>query len=202
MGLHMPAEPRDFEPIPAGTQLAICFRIIELGSQKKQYAGDSWVASEIMISWEVPEHKMDDGRPMMISKTYTLSSSKKSNLRKDLESWRAKAFTSEELASFDLTKLLGKPCLLAIQHVEKEGNVYANIANVSPPVKGMAIPLAHNAPNHLGFANGSWNQSVFDGLSDKMKAKIHASPEYQAMKSGTTYTPSPTREMLDDEIPF
>jgi len=39
---------------------------------------------------------------LMISKRYTMSLGEQSTLRKDLESWRGKKFTPEELQGFDL----------------------------------------------------------------------------------------------------
>jgi hypothetical protein len=47
----------------------------------------------------------------VISKEFTLSMHEKSTLRQFLESWRGKAFTEKEALSFDVTALIGKPCL-------------------------------------------------------------------------------------------
>jgi hypothetical protein len=53
---------------------------------------------------------MRDGRPFAMFKNYTLSWSEKANLRLDLQSWRGKPFTQEEMRRFDLETILGAWC--------------------------------------------------------------------------------------------
>jgi hypothetical protein len=101
----------DFEPIPAGSHQAVCYGVVDLGTQMSnnpQFAD----ARKVCILWELPQErgkfkdkedqsKMVD-RPRAISAVYTLSLGTKANLRKVLESWRAKQFTEDELKGFDI----------------------------------------------------------------------------------------------------
>jgi hypothetical protein len=80
---------------------------------------------------------MDDGRPFIVQKRYTASLNEKATLRKELESWRGRPFTQEELDAFDLDKLIGANCQLNIQHVTKEGKLYANVVSIVPLGKNM-----------------------------------------------------------------
>ena len=85
----------------------------------------------------------------MLTKKYTLSLGEQANLRKDLESWRGKPFSAEELAGgFDLEHLYGINCLLGIQHEQNADGTktYANITAILPPQKGMEkmIPVRAN----------------------------------------------------------
>ena len=66
------------------------------------------------------------------------------NLRKDLESWRGKAFSETEAEDFDLTKLLGATCMLNVIHntAKASGRTYANIASISKMPKGLDCPTA------------------------------------------------------------
>ena len=73
---------------------------------------------------------MSDGRPFAISKRYTLSTHTKSTLRKDLESWRGRAFTPEEEEAFDVANVCGAYCLLNVTHNQGgDGNTYANVGS-------------------------------------------------------------------------
>ena len=78
--------------------------------------------------------KMKDGRPFAIFKNYTLSWSEKANLRLDLQSWRGKPFTQEEMQRFDLKNVLGAWCMLNI--IERPGKndnkMYTNVDGVTP----------------------------------------------------------------------
>src|SRR5688572_13638566 len=99
------------ELIPAGNYLARCFQMIEVGTVTENVMGKQVIAKKVRIGWELPtELKVfnpEKGeQPLAISKEYTLSMNEKSNLRKDLKSWRGKDFTEEEAKCFDITKLI------------------------------------------------------------------------------------------------
>jgi len=80
---------------------------------------------------------MADNRPYLVHKRYTCSLHEKSGLCKDLEAWRGKPFTPEELLGFDLENLLGKPCMLSVIHVERNGSTYANVSGVMKSPRGI-----------------------------------------------------------------
>jgi hypothetical protein len=71
MYLPAPSEGGSYTPPPVGTHLALCYRIIDLGTQKTTYNGETKTAHKLMISWELPQERMDDGRPFAISKRCT-----------------------------------------------------------------------------------------------------------------------------------
>ena len=130
----------DYENAPTGNQLAVCAFVEDIGTHRGEYQGVPNERHQIVICWELAETMTTGeyaGRPFMLSKFYTLSLAKKANLRQDLESWRGKAFTDEELKGFDVEKLKGVNCLLNV--IEEKGR--SKIASISPPIKGMD-PLA------------------------------------------------------------
>jgi len=84
--MKMPdAKGGDFELAPAGAQLAICIRLIDLGTQQTEFKGERKLQRKIMIGWELPFEKTKKGEPFIHYKRYTLSSHEKSTLRKHLE---------------------------------------------------------------------------------------------------------------------
>jgi hypothetical protein len=173
MPLNLP-DKTDFELTPAGSHVALCYRIIDLGTQLVEFKGESKKQHKIMIGWELPNELMttgdNAGKPFSIHKRYTFSSSDKSNLKKDLESWRGLPFSKEDYGKFDIFVLIGKPCMLGIVHAESNGKTYSNITSIMRLPKGMTAPAMVNSP--LSFNLTEFDQDVFDGFSDNLKATI------------------------------
>lgn len=129
-------EEKNYEAIPTGMQQAVCAMVCDIGTHKGEYQGKETSRHQVVIIWELDEKKTEGqfaGEPFQMSKFYTLSLGEKANLRKDLESWRGKPFTAEELQGFDLENLIGANCFLnVIEDKDKQ-----RIASISPLPKGM-----------------------------------------------------------------
>ena len=196
----------DFAPVPAGTHLALCYRVIDLGRQKSTFQGEEKVAHKIMISWELPDERMEDGRPFTIHKRYTWSMHEKASLRKDLEAWRGAPFKEADFGTFDIRNVLGKACIVSVvQDMKPDGKIYANVAGVGKVMKNLTIPPMTNDPVYLWVTPARWDQDVFNSLSDGLKRVIVSSPEYDEMMVAANQ-PEPlsanTGEFVDDEVPF
>jgi hypothetical protein len=181
----------DFELTPAGTHLAICYMVADLGHQETSYG----MKPKIVIGWELPAELMTDGRPFGASQIYTLSLSEKANLRKDLEAWRGRPFTDAELDGFDVKNVLGKPCTLTIVHNKNGDKTYANIASVAGVMKGMQVPERVN--DLLYFNMDEPDRAVLQRLPKWVQTKIaaaHDAPE-PATAGGDD-------DPLNDDIPF
>ncbi len=162
----------DFEHPPEGTQIGRCFRLIDLGTQFSRYWGNA--KRKILIVWELPECAMKDGRPFSASKRYTLSFMENSTLRQDLQSWRGRVYTEQEIP-FDVQKILGHACLL---NITRNGD-YSNIMAIMALQKNIQCPPQINPT--LVFDLDNFNQQIFDSLSDGLKTTIALSPEYQKL---------------------
>lgn len=125
-----------FAPCPAGVHQAVCVDVVDMGLLEVTWNGQVKKQHKVRIVWQV-EELMDDGKPFIVQKRYTASLHEKSKLRPELESWRGKAFTEDELREFDLEKLIGANCLLNVAHVQKDGKTYANVTAVMPLKRGM-----------------------------------------------------------------
>jgi len=191
----------DFEQCPAGSFAARCYQIIDLGHQTFEWKGEAKVAPKVRITWELNE-MMQDGRPFSISKEYTASIGEKANLRKDLEAWRGRPFSSEELRNFSLENVLGAPCLLGVVHKpSKDGSkVYANVGSVMALPKGMAAPELVNPA--VKFDIGTFEQKVFDSLSSYVQKKILMSKELEENGIPQNATPQDEPVIESDEVPF
>lgn len=209
MQVPKPSEGGTFELVPSGTYVAICYRFIDCGTHANQYEGKAKIRHEVMISWELPDELMADGRPFAISKRYTWSMHEKSSLRKDLEAWRGRAFATEDFEgpqAFNTKKLLGAPCMLTIAHTTKKDQTFANIVGIGKLVKGMQVPPAHNKIVYLALTNEGWDPDVYAALSDTMKQIIAGSPEYDDLMKKLRRNDDPGNNgediIYDDPIPF
>ena len=175
---------KKFEIIEAGSYPARCYSMIEMGTNQETYQGVDKMVNKVRITWELPTEmqvfKEERGpEPRVISKEFSLSMHEKANLRGFLESWRGKSFTDNEAKAFDVTNLLGVPCLLSITHkTAGNGNTYANISSVSLLPKGMECPEMIHERQELSFDN--FKEELFESLPDFIKEKIQTSQEYQS----------------------
>ena len=194
---------------PAGAHVARCIRVIDLGTQEKTFQNETKSAHQILITWELPTQLMSggehDGKPYTISQRYTASLSPKATLRKILESWRGRQFTEADLNGdgFNVSQIVGKPCLLNIVHVERGDKVYANIASVMQVPTGMPVPAQVNPSMFLSLSD--FDASVFEALHDRIKETIRQSPEYKAASRGEhnrVVHDNGDVETLDEDIPF
>jgi hypothetical protein len=188
----------DYEITPAGNYVARCFKLIDMGTQTVEFAGETKFQQKILISWELldPITNMKDGRPFAVSKRYTASLHEKSALRKDLQSWRGKRFTDEELEGFDLTKILGAWCQLQVIHTESNGTTYANVDAI---MSTREKPTGINELMHFDIDEP--DLEVFNSLSEKMQETIKATPEWRARLNPEPEPQAPVKE-LDTVIDF
>ena len=193
-----------FVPAPEGTHVARCYSLVELGTQPGMKQG-KW-SRKIRIAWELPEEitETEDGKmPMVVGQTYTISLNEKATLRRDLESWRGRAFTTEELKGFDLCALLGKPCMLTIVHVDKDGNKRAKINSVSKLPKSVTCPPQVHPNQEYTVDQGPGG--CFHQLPEWIQTIISECKEWNSAGQQTN-TPEteapPTAPGPEDDVPF
>lgn len=178
-----------FKPVPVGSHAARCVAVIDLGTQTVDFQGETKYQHKVTLTFEAyaedenGELLLDsETRPLQISKRYTLSLHERAGLRRDLNSWRGRPFTSEELQSFDLRKILGAPCMLSVAQGESNGRTYSNIAAiVAAPAAVKKGMLAQVAPSR-SFDLDAPDWTVFAEIGPWLQKTIAASPEYQSLQ--------------------
>lgn len=198
----------NFVPCPAGTHAARCYAVIDLGTQTVTFNGKQKQQRKVRIGWELSGDKNADGKPYTIARTFTASLDDRGNLRGELEAWRGKPFTPEELENFDLSKLLGVQCMITVIHEpRKDGGkgVFDGVKSVTAMPKGMAAEPLVNPKVYLYL--DKFDPAAFATLPDFLKKKILESPEGKA-KAGHLPAPAAapangvTQAEADGEIPF
>lgn len=165
-----------FELTPAGTHLARCYQVIDLGTQKVMWQGTEKKQHKVYIGFELPDELMADGRPFATGQRYTLSLSEKATLRGVLESWRGQSFSEEEINGFDIEKLLGVACMVNIVHNKTGDKTYANIAGIVKLPKNTQCQPAINPP--VKFSLDTYTEAAFIVLPEWLRKVIAQSDEY------------------------
>lgn len=190
----------DFKRAPAGSHLAVCNMVVDLGLQpgSRMYPAPK---HKVYIRFEIPAERIEyekDGHkaegPLTIGSFYTASMNEKAQLRKHLESWRGRGFTDEQAADFDVATILGKPCMLSVVENDEGGKTYSNIANISAIPKGIEAPKAENKLIYYGPDN---DQAYYTDLPEWLVKKIDGQLKPAAAKAQAASAP-----MAEDEIPF
>jgi hypothetical protein len=136
----------EFERPATGMISAVCANVFDLGMVP---GFQGVITHKAVIMWELDQRLTKGeyaGKRFTMCKSYTASLNEKSNLRKDLESWRGKPFTAEELNGFDLDKVKGIMCLLnLIEKPKAAGGTSIVVASVNPPMKG-AVSMTVETP--------------------------------------------------------
>lgn len=127
-----------FKPAPEGLHPAVCVDVIDMGEVENKFKPGT-KQHKCRVVWQIEETDPEnDNKRFIVSGFYTVSLNEKANLRKDLENWRGRKFTAEELKGFDLEKLIGVNCQINVVHYQKpDGKIYGNVEAIVPLGKGM-----------------------------------------------------------------
>jgi hypothetical protein len=202
-----------FKPVPSGMHLARCYRIVDMGTQTTTWKGQSKQQPKVMLQFEVHSEDSDGnpivtdkGEPMSISKNFTASLGENAILRQELENWRSRAFTADELKGFQLKNVLGAWAMLSVVKEQgNDGNEYTNISSINPvssQIKKAGLPTGHNELKIFDLENP--DMALFETFGNKIKEKIQATPEWNKK-----ITPAPKPAQLSsgfddmaDDVPF
>lgn len=197
---------------PEGNNPAVLVGLIDLGTHYEEYQGSGYDARKVLLLWELPTEMMSSGKPHIIGKQYNLSEKvgPKSGLRKDLESWRGKAYGEGE--KVNIASLIGKACLLNLGHRKSaKGNTFAQIMGIGPLPKGMSPPSPFTIPYVFELGEGplkipDWVPYLFGRPIEDV---IGDSKELGGGKAtGKDVKPEPVgagvpgNGAVDDDIPF
>jgi hypothetical protein len=203
------------ELVPAGNYIARCYSMILIGTVKELYQGQERLTTKVRLTWELPtKMKIFDPakgeQPMAVSQEFTLSMAPKANLRKFLEGWRGKGFTDKEAESFDITKLLGLPCMLNVIHkTSAGGNDYEVISSASGMPDGVKCPDPINIKFEFNY-DDKFSDMAVEAFPDFIKEKIKSSeeykkkmaPEHTEVKQDEDFGMEPATADGNEDVPF
>jgi hypothetical protein len=193
-------EKSDYKPILEGTHRAVSSALVDIGLQDAFGA----VKPQLMIRFEFPDLRVkraDNGvqtdEPMVKWQFYTNSLNKKANLRRDLDGWRGRGFTKEELEGFDVRTVIGHACQISIIHDNSGDRVRDKINTISKLMGDGTKPLPELEV--IRYSREEDETSQWDLLPEWIQEKID-----QQVVDDIAIPPA-TAEVIpfeDDDVPF
>lgn len=168
--------------IEPGVYMAVCIGVIDLGEQYSEMFKN--YRNEVQIVWEIPSETVEiDGetKPRQLSRTFSVATSKKANLRAIISSWNGKTYSDEEFGELDLFVQIGKPCMLNV--VLNDSGEYSNVDSVVPMPKGVPAPVSTTPP--IRWDMDAWDDAVFQTLPEWARDKIKKSTQYTKQHTPT-----------------
>lgn len=164
------------ELAPEGTHRGRCINIVDLGTQPASQA-DWEDQRKVTLGFHLVGLKTKDGKNIVVYRTYGFTGGPKANLTKDIKAW-----LNQNSNDIDLDECLEQDALITISHKESNGGVYANITNISAPLKG-SKPLVSNENVFSLYLDDSFDEDVFNTLPEHIQTKIVNSPEYEDLQN-------------------
>jgi hypothetical protein len=184
-----------------------------MGTQSTTWKGQTKQQPKVMLQFEVHSEDSDGkpivtdkGEPMSISKNFTASLGENAILRQELENWRSRAFTADELKGFQLKNVLGAWAMLSVVKEQgNDGNEYTNISSINPvssQIKKAGLPEGHNELKIFDLENP--DMALFETFGNKIKEKIQATPEWNKKITPSSKLSSQGSGFDDmaDDVPF
>ena len=156
----------NFTPAPAGVKAAVCVDVWDLGWVEVEFHGEKSMKRKVDIFFQIRDIEPKSEKPFLVMKRYTASLHEKATLRKDIETWRGRDLTPEEIEEFDLEDLIGDNCQLVIAHRESKGKTYANIQTIIPPAEGQDMKPTDYV-RKKDRESGSGESGTTEGVPDK-----------------------------------
>lgn len=188
-----------FKPHPDGQFVAQCVDTIDLGEKVQDFPGSTpYLAKCCALVFRTGERNEETGEFIDVAKEYTVSMGEKANLRKDLEQWRGKPYTKEQVeAGVPLDKLTGNHALITVAHrVSGKGRTYANIT----AIVGVPKQMASTVETFSGYERADyWSQKKQEYAEAAAKFR-----EQNAPKKGAEFEdfPDALADEEGDDLPF
>lgn len=193
------------EKAPPGNHPAVLVAIVGMGTQKSDYQGVVKWNRRAFFVWELVTKKNSlSGKNHLIGIDLTMSFAEKAKLKAFVESWQGRAIPAGE--SFDVSELLGKPCLLS---VKMKGD-WPRIDGVAAVPELMTVPPSQTKPLAWTLA-GKQPNTVLDipewvpwlygkSLSEHVKACKEWGGDIAPVSEGHFSAEVPTN--AEQEVPF
>jgi len=164
--------------VKPGTYAARCYSVVDLGTHVETGRYGRKVNRKLRFSFELPDetHVFDEDQgpqPLSVHREYNFVMGEKSNLQIDLQRWRNKDFTADELQNFEVANVLGKPCLVSVENkaAQSSGNIYAKVSAIASLPKSFGqLKPAVNKQVYYDVTMGQ--NDVFNSLPQFIQERI------------------------------
>jgi hypothetical protein len=173
----------DYYLCPPDNYPATIIGLIDIGHQLNKFAKEDSTdqVHQIVLVYELEEQR-PDGKPFLLSKSYTFSLHEKSNLYKLTSCITGRTFRQDE--EFSVAELLGKPAMVSVGNSQSGEKPYHTIDSVTSFPKKMAAPKPVNPLYAYSVSQGGEFRPPFEVpyvFGRSVESLIHESPEYKAL---------------------
>lgn len=189
-------EPPPFLPCPQGQHVAICYRFVDLGTLPGAPCQRHKPRRRVMLSWELPNAVLEDGpargQPYTFHQVYSWSMDPGERLRQHLENWRGIPFRSEDFGpeGCDTRDLLGKACLIDLEHRRHGHQTFATLRQINRVPKGMKPETpCFNRALYFSLEGPLIDLATLGLLSEKLQKAIQGSKEYHELTRAIAMRP-------------
>jgi hypothetical protein len=198
-----------YVPPPEGSYRAVACDVQDLGEVEGQFG----TKHKCRISFQLDE-LTPKGQRFVVWRQYTVSLHPSSALRELLIALLGADFDGERV---DLESLIGRPCLVAIQHSQAaDGNVYGNVASVVPMPRAAECIAVEGYTRYKDRdirTNASGTPPTVSKPKTTPSAATTAKPEADRANeddlpasakggAGEDGVPAPAETIIDDDVPF
>lgn len=195
---------KKFDPVDIGNYPARVVCIYELGLQSQRpYKGkEKPPRNEVMFTYELVSEFLQDedgndmeDKPRWISETfgfYPLTA----DMAKSTKRYNVLDPKNEHKGDF--SKLIETPCTITVVHNKaSNGNVYANVSAVTPPMKGMSYPELKNSPKVFDRTNP--DMEVWEAMPEWIQKKIKEGLDFKSTTLFEKLTGTPPQERGEEK---
>lgn len=185
MGFELKKSTGNFKLCPAGTFVARCFMVIDMGHHDESYQGRHiGLRPKVRFGFELPT-KLDvfkengPQEPYTLSIKFTNSLHEKGKLLPTLNQWRGKPLTDADIARFTIDKVLGKEAMITVVHKEKaDKSKTAVISTITQLMEGVTCPPPIMTPI-LFTVDWKRDHEAFKTLPEWCQEEISACDEWK-----------------------
>jgi hypothetical protein len=182
-------------PIEAGLYSAVCYGLIDIGTQQNEYQGKVMHQRKAILKFELLDEFSEDEGKIVLSQIYNMSLNEMSKFRKHLKGWRGRDFTDEELSNFEPKKVLGSNVILNVIIHDKTGR-----AVIDSMAKFKDNPVKADRQEEYFTFDEFKGGTLPDFISDGIASIIYKSKDWQVMSSSGQVEEIAHAEK--EEIPF
>tara|TARA_R100001510_G_scaffold55612_1_gene59826 strand:+ start:5743 stop:6321 length:579 start_codon:yes stop_codon:yes gene_type:complete len=180
--------------IEAGLYPAVCYGLIDIGTQENEYQGKVNYQRKAILKFELLDEFSEDDKRIVLSQIYNMSLNEMSKFRKHLKGWRGRDFTDEELSNFEPKKVLGSNVILNVTINDKGRAIIDSMARYKDDTQESQREQEY-------FTLDGFNETLLpDYISEGIANIIHRSKEWKALEQGGNVEKISHAEK--EEIPF
>ena len=182
--------------VEAGLYPAVCFALIDLGTQDNEYQGKKITQRKVILKFELLDEFSEEDKRIVLSQIYTLSMNEMSKFRKHLKGWRGRDFTDEELSGFEPKNILNTNVILNVIENDKGRAIIDGMAKYKDdPIK--------SDRNIEYFSFDEFDDEFLpEFISDGIANLIEKSHQWKNLSKSGVVNSVKNNEMEADEIPF